>query len=409
VAESGTREVAVIGGGPAGLMAAEAAAACGASVVLYDAMPSVGRKILVAGKGGLNLTHGEPFEIFASRFDVPDLRRHLETFGPTELRTWAETLGIPTVRGSSGRIFPADYKAAPLLRRWLHRLREQGVRFAIRHRWLGWTSTGALRFDHLGNEITATPVATVFALGGASWPRLGSDGAWVAPMAARGIPIAALKPANCGFSVNWSPHLRQRFAGYPVKSIAVTATHGSGNTQRIAGEFVVAEYGVEGGPFYALSATLRDQIAHAGHVLVALDLTPRRSAAQVVDALAKPRGKRSVSEHLRRTLGLEGVKVGLLYECAARIAALDPAALAQVIKSLPLALTGTRPLAEAISTAGGVLFEALDSDLMLKMLPGHFCAGEMLDWEAPTGGYLLTACLATGRTAGLAAARYQRS
>ena len=399
-------EVAVIGGGPAGLMAADAAAAGGARVVVFDAMASSGRKFLLAGKGGLNLTHAEPMPGFGARYGLAQLRLAplLERFGAAEVRAFAASLGIDTFVGSSARVFPRDMKAAPLLRRWLHRLRERGVSFRMRHRWRGWTADGALRFDTPAGECLVRPCCTVLALGGASWPQLGSDGAWTRELEAQGIPLAPLQPANCGFDVAWSEHLAAHHAGAPVKPVGASCTALDGTRISRRGEFVITAGGVEGSLIYALSAPLRDRLAADGHAILELDLLPDIDAARVVRALGQSRGKRTVAEHLKRTLGLTGVKSALLREVLAREDFDDPARLAQSIKALPLRLQATRPLAEAISTAGGVRFEALDEHLMLRARPGVFCAGEMLDWEAPTGGYLLTAAFSSGHHAGQAAA-----
>ena len=397
-----SKRAAVIGGGPAGLMASERLLAHGVAVDIYDAMPSLGRKFLMAGKSGLNLTHGEDRERFLDRFGAarPQLEAAIGAFDAEAIRAWAAGLGIETFTGSSGRIFPTDYKAAPLLRRWLHRLRAGGATIHVRHRWLGWTGDGALRFATPDGETTVRADATVLALGGGSWPRLGSDGAWLPWLAAAGVETAPLVPANCGFDVAWSDHLRDRFAGAPVKPVALIF----GN-RRAAGEFVVTETGIEGGAVYALSAILRDAIAADGSAVLTLDLVPERREARIAADLAKPRGKRSMATHLKRAAGLSGVKAALLRECADPADFADPARLAAIIKALPLRLVAARPLDEAISSAGGVAFAALDGDFMLRALPGTFCAGEMLDWEAPTGGYLLSACFATGRAAGDAAAR----
>jgi len=408
------QSVAIIGGGPAGLMAAEAvvqgAGPQGINVDLYDAMPSVGRKFLLAGKGGLNLTHSEPVESFLSRYGKQ--RRHIEpllrAFGPDALRAWAEALGIETHVGSSGRVFPAGMKAAPLLRAWLHRLRAAGVNFHTRRRWLGWDQDNALRFvTRDGGEETVHADATVLALGGGSWPQLGSDGAWVPLLAQRGVPLSPLRSSNCGFDVGWSEHFRKRFAGTPVKSV-VASLPGHHGAQRVEGEFIVTETGVEGGLIYALSASLRDEIAASGAVTLHLDLAPGRELPRLVEELSQPRGSRSLSSHIQRRIGLKGVKMGLLRELVPATDFADPNRLAAAIKALPLKLIAARPIAEAISSAGGVTFDALDEHLMIRSLPGMFCAGEMLDWEAPTGGYLLTACFATGRAAGLGALRWLR-
>ncbi|MDO8926219.1 MAG: TIGR03862 family flavoprotein [Sideroxyarcus sp.] len=396
-----TPTVAVIGGGPAGLMAAEALAQAGVRVDLYDAMPSVGRKFLMAGKGGMNITHAEPFEVFITRYAVrsADIEPLLRAFPPDALRAWIHGLGIETFVGTSNRVFPADMKAAPLLRAWLHRLRELGVHFHARHRWCGWDDHDALRFTTPDGELVVQTDATVLALGGASWPQLGSDGAWVKLLGQRGIDIAPLRPSNCGFDVQWSAHLRERFVGEPLKSVA--ATFGGVRKQ---GECIITEHGIEGGLIYALSAALRDEIEHGGQATLHLDLLPDFTAQRVKDEVSHPRGARSLSSHLQSRLGLKGVKANLLREVLSAEQMHDTALLAQSIKALPLRLDAPRPLAEAISTAGGIPFEALDANLMLKRLPGIFPAGEMLDWEAPTGGYLLSACFASGRAAGTGAA-----
>jgi uncharacterized flavoprotein (TIGR03862 family) len=403
-----TRTVAVIGGGPAGLMAAEVLSRGGVRVDLYDAMPSVGRKFLLAGKGGLNLTHAEPREPFLSRYGERRARIAplLDAFGPEALREWARGLGIDTFVGSSGRVFPVEEKAAPLLRAWLHRLREAGVRLHARHRWLGWDDrdgAGALRFETPQGEQAVPADAVVLALGGGSWPQLGSDGAWVPLLMQRGVDVAALRPANCGFDIGWSEHFRARFAGHPVKSVVASFTDAAGVAWRKQGEFVVTENGVEGSLVYALSARLRDEITANGKAVLHLDLAPGWELPRLVDELSRPRGSRSLSSHLQSRTGLKGVKTGLLREALPAEDFADPTRLAAAIKALPLRLVAPRPLAEAISSAGGVAFEALDERLMIRSLPGVFCAGEMLDWEAPTGGYLLTACFASGRAAGLGA------
>ncbi len=397
--------IAIIGGGPAGLMAAEAASAAGAQVDLYDAMASVGRKFLLAGKGGLNLTHSEPSEKFLSRYGARrgQIAPLLASFGPDALRAWASGLGIKTFVGSSGRVFPTDLKAAPLLRAWLRRLRQSGVRFHMRHRWSGWDEQGALRFATQEGTSSVRADAVVLALGGGSWPKLGSDGAWVPLLAGRGLQIAPLRPANCGFDVGWSEHFRTKFAGHPVKSVAIVVRNDAGAESWHPGEFVITETGVEGGVIYAVSAYLRDEILAKGVATLHLDLAPDRDGPRLTHDLSRPRGKRTMATHLQRQAHIEGVKAGLLREVVSKEDFADSARLAAAIKSLPLRLVAPRPLKEAISTAGGVPFEALDERLMIRALPGLFCAGEMLDWEAPTGGYLLTACFATGRAAGAGA------
>ena len=403
-----SRRMAVIGAGPAGLMAAETLVAAGLDVDVHDAMPSVGRKFLLAGKGGLNLTHGEPLEQFIGRYGTrrSTLEPLLKEFGPLALRAWAGSLGVDTFVGTSGRVFPADLKAAPLLRAWLHRLRTAGVRFHMRQRWLGWDEHGALRFATPIGELRSAPAAVVLALGGASWPQLGSDGAWVHLLQAQGVPVAPLAPANCGFDVGrtvagppeggWSEHFRSRFAGQPLKPVALRFDEAGFARQ---GEFVVTASGIEGSLVYAASAALREAIAARGDVTVKLDLLPGRDAVAVLREVMHPRGPRSLSTHLKSRLGIAGVKAALLHEVLPSDALHDGTRLASALKALPLSLVRARPIAEAISSAGGVPFEALDAGLMLRALPGVFCAGEMLDWEAPTGGYLLTASFALGRAA----------
>jgi uncharacterized flavoprotein (TIGR03862 family) len=395
----------VIGGGPAGLMAAEILSRHGLEVAVYDAMPSLGRKFLMAGKGGMNLTHSEPLDSFLSRYGARRSRIEplLAAFGPDALRDWARGLGIDTFVGSSGRVFPADMKAAPLLRAWLRRLREAGVRFHVRHRWLGWDEHGALRFANPDGEQCISADITILALGGGSWARLGSNGAWVTLLEQRGVTIAPLRPANCGFDVGWSEHFRERFAGEPLKSVALSF---AGETRR--GECVVTEHGVEGSLIYAFAARLRDTIEADGAATARLDLLPDWSPDRVAAEVARPRGSRSLSSHLQSRIGLKGVKAGLLRECLAKDAYADGVQLAAAIKALPIRLSAPRPLDEAISSAGGVAFEALDENLMLRDLPSVFCAGEMLDWEAPTGGYLLTDCFASGYVAGLGASDWLR-
>ncbi len=392
------QRVAVVGGGPAGLIAAERLRAAGCAVDLYEAMGSVGRKFLIAGKGGLNLTHSDPRPGFDARYRerAGEVGRWLDCFDADALRDWALGLGVDTYVGSSGRVFPNDRKAAPLLRGWVRRLREQGVAFHVHHRWTGWDDAGALRFDTPQGEGLATPDATLLALGGGSWPQLGSDGAWVPTLAARGVDLAPLQPANCGFDVDWSAHFAQRHAGAPIKPVVLHWRDADGVEQALQGECVATQYGIEGSAIYAVSAILRALVGRNGHADLALDLTPGRSEAQLQAALATPRGGRSLSEHLRRATGLHGVKAGLLREALPREALQDPARLAAAIKRLPLRLRRPRPIDEAISSAGGIRLEALDERLMLRALPGVFAAGEMLDWEAPTGGYLLTACYASG-------------
>lgn len=393
----------IIGGGPAGLMAAEQLLTAGISVDLYEAMPSLGRKFLMAGKGGLNITHAEPLADFLGRYGAArdQAESWFKDFGPAALRDWIAALGIETFVGSSGRVFPAEMKAAPLLRAWLHRLRGQGLRIHVRHRWLGWDEVGALRFATPVGDVTAMAKATVLALGGGSWPQLGSDGAWQSLLKARGVALAPLLPANCGFDIGWTDVFRSKHAGAPLKNIAASFA----GLQRV-GECIVTETGIEGGLVYALSAPLRDALAQRGSAILHLDLLPQQSAAQLAVLLAKPRGSRSLSSHLKSSLRLDAVKAGLVRECLPADILHDPQRLAGAMKALPLRLMAARPLAEAISSAGGVSFGAVDEGLMLRALPGIFCAGEMLDWEAPTGGYLLTACFASGRCAGKGAAKF---
>ena len=364
-------------------------------------MPSLGRKFLMAGRGGLNLTHSEPLALFLTRYGVrsPELGPMVSACPPQSLQDWAEGLGIQTFVGSSGRVFPREMKAAPLLRAWLHRLRSANVSIHVRHRWLGWDAAGALRFATPGGEITHRADATLLALGGGSWARLGSDGAWMEVLAASGIALAPLKPANCGFDVAWSDFFRERFAGEALKSVVATCADGQGGLLRRQGEFVISAHGVEGSLIYALSAPLRDALAQEGKATLTLDLLPDRSAERVLADVAHPRGSRSLSSHLQSRVGIAGVKAALLREVLDKDEMQDASRLAATLKALPLNLTAPRPMDEAISTAGGVRFETLDENLMLKALPGTFCAGEMLDWEAPTGGYLLTGCIASGQHA----------
>ncbi len=406
------KRAAVIGGGPAGLMAAEILLEGGVQVDLYESMPSVGRKFLLAGKGGLNITHSEPFDLFLSHYGARRdlLAPMLNKFGPVALQAWVHDLGINTFVGSSGRIFPSEMKAAPLLRAWLHRLREAGLRVHVRHRWCGWQQTTpnleTLCFDTPNGRVTETTNAVVLALGGGSWAKLGSDGAWVAPFVQCGVQVAQLKPSNCGFVVEWSPYFRSRFAGQPLKSIALSFTDHDDKMQRRTGELMLTDVGVEGSLVYAVSATLRDAIATHGFATIVLDLAPDKTLERLIHEIAHPRGARSLSSHLQSRAGIKGVKMGLMREILPAPDFNDPRRIATAIKSLPITLTATRPLDEAISSAGGVVFDELDANLMLHKLPGVFCAGEMLDWEAPTGGYLLTGCFASGRVAGLGALRW---
>jgi predicted flavoprotein YhiN len=427
-------------------MAAEVLSGAGAAleVHLFDAMPSVGRKFLLAGKGGLNLTHSEGPEAFLSRYGERSAQMAplLSAFGPDQLRAWAQALGVETFVGSSGRVFPKDMKAAPLLRAWLQRLRAAGVKFSMRHRWLGWADDGNLRFATPGGETSFQVDAVVLALGGGSWARLGSDGAWVPLLAERGVAVAPLQPSNCGFDVGpephaleaaehgetrraffreligsgpsqqpgWTAHFASRFAGQPFKSVAISFTDSQGRSFSRKGEFVATATGVEGSLIYAASSLLRDEIAAHGSASFTLDLLPDKSPEQVLVEVRHPRGSRSLSSHLKSRLGIEGIKAAMLHELLSKEAMNDPLQLARAIKALPIRVTSARPIDEAISSAGGVSFEAMDAQLKLTALPGApvFCAGEMLDWEAPTGGYLLTACFASGHVAGQAALRRLR-
>ncbi|ASF48649.1 aminoacetone oxidase family FAD-binding enzyme [Methylovulum psychrotolerans] len=397
--------IAIIGGGPAGLMAAEFLSRYPVRVDVYDSMPSVGRKFLMAGKGGMNITHAEPFPAFVSRYGEhqAEVAPLLEAFPPTALRAWLSELGIETFVGSSGRVFPTDMKAAPLLRSWLRRLREAGVVFHTRWLWTGWQTPGqSLVFQSPQGGQVIHAEAVIFALGGGSWPQLGSTGQWQEPFRAQGIAVQLLQPANCGFTAAWSDHFKSRYAGQPLKTLTLRLTDSHAQTLKQQGECVITETGIEGGLIYSLSAAIRNCISQTGQAVVYVDLLPDKDVAWLHQRLAQPRGKTSLANVLRK-LGLDGVKAGLVRELVPAADIHDAQRLAQAIKALPLTLLAARPLAEAISSAGGVDFAGLNEDLMLKSLPGVFCAGEMLDWEAPTGGYLLSACFATGRQAGLGA------
>lgn len=394
-------EVAVIGAGPAGLRAAEVAARGGARVTIYDAMPSAGRKFLMAGRGGLNLTHSEPLPAFLARYGEAAVRLSsaVDAFPPSALREWSEKLGQPTFVGSSGRVFPKAFKASPLLRAWLRRLDTMGVQLKLRHRWTGWDSEGRLLFQTPDGLRSVTASATVLALGGASWPRLGSDGGWSGVLAQRGVAIAPLRPANCGFAVAWSDVFKARFAGQPLKTIQLTF-----GSHSIRGEAVLTRDGIEGGAIYALSAALRDEIAASGQATLRVSLRPDLDNDRLVRRLSEPRGKQSFSTFLRKAAGLSPVGTGLLQEVAmasgVSLSAMSPEAVAALINHVEIVLTGASALEKSISTAGGISFDELDEDYMLRRLPGVFAAGEMLDWEAPTGGYLLQASFATGAAAG---------
>lgn len=399
------KTVAVIGGGPAGLMAAEVLVDAGLTVHVYDAMPSVGRKFLIAGKGGMNITHSEPLPQFLTRYGKRQaaLEPCVNQFSPERLKAWLAELGIQSFTGSSGRVFPEQMKAAPLLRSWLHRLRESGVKFFMRHEWLNWQAMEQgylLQFNTPEGIKTQQTDAFILALGGGSWAKLGSTGAWVFLLQNQGIPVASLLPSNCGFDVAWSEYFSEHFAGQPVKTVVMSFTDSQGNRVSKRGEFNITSTGVEGSLIYALSSVLRDEISSSGYADVLIDLLPDIPLNRLMERLEQPRGKSSLTNHLRKKAGLNGIKTGLLRECVAPGRFDDMPHLAHSIKYVPLRVIATRPLDEAISSAGGVVFEALTGDLMIKAWPGIFCAGEMLDWEAPTGGYLLTACLASGRAAG---------
>ncbi|MGA7807181.1 NAD(P)/FAD-dependent oxidoreductase [Bradyrhizobium sp.] len=403
-------DVAVIGSGPAGLMAAEVLAQGGARVTVYDSMPSAGRKFLMAGRGGLNLTHSEELTAFLVRYGdaAPRLEAAITGFPPDRLRQWSAALGQATFVGSSGRVFPQAFKASPLLRAWLRRLDASGVRFLFRHRWNGWDATGQLSFQTPDGQRAAEACATVLALGGASWPRLGSDGGWAATLAAKDVVISALRPANCGFTVGWSAIFRDRFEGQPLKGVALT--FGSTTTR---GEAMITRIGLEGGAIYALSAELRDTISSSGEAVLYVSLRPDLDMLNLTARLSAPRGKQSLSNFLRKAAQLTAVAIGLLQEAAFAsgipLATLAPAELARLINAVPITLNGVAPIARAISTAGGISFDELDADFMLRRLPGTFAAGEMLDWEAPTGGYLLQASFATGAMAAKGALKWLES
>ncbi len=395
------KTAAIIGGGPAGLMAAEVLSGHGLQVDVYDSMSSLGRKFLMAGKSGLNLTHSEPFEKFVSRYGSKkqEVEKWLLKFTPDDLIEWARGLGVETFVGTSGRVFPKEMKASPLLRAWLQRLDEAGVNVHLRHKWMGNITAedggaSSIEFETPDGLKIIKADAVILSLGGGSWARLGSSGEWVHWLDQAGVKVEALKPSNCGFDVAWSPFFKEKFDGQPIKSVVLT--FGEFHQQ---GEFIVTKEGVEGSLVYAASAGMRDEILANGKAVMRLDLAPDKTEAQLLEKLSKPRGSRSMASHLEKTVGMKGVKAGLLREFVPKDEFADMARLAFYIKQLPVPLVATRPLDEAISSAGGVSFESLDEGLMLKKLPGVFCAGEMLDWEAPTGGYLLTACFASGRVA----------
>lgn len=391
------KTVAVVGGGPAGLMAAEVLSREGIRVVVFEAKPSVGRKFLVAGKGGLNLTHSEPLDAFVSRYGAQQKKigSLLNQFSPSDVQEWCHGLGVKTFVGKSRRIFPEDLKALPLLNAWLQRLRNQQVEFRTRHRWSGWDSSGGLQFETPNGTDLFNPDAVILAMGGASWPKLGSDGNWVSVLRERGIPITSLKPSNCGFDVGWSEFFRDRFAGQPIKSVVLKFTASDGRTFHRQGACMVSSTGLEGSLIYAASALIRDEIAAHGMAQVQFDFAPDRTLEDLTQRLSAPRGSRSIASHLRTKAKIKGVEAGLLREFAADQMN-DPGPLATAIKNLSVPLKAARPIEEAISSAGGVCFESLNDDLMVESCHGLFCVGEMLDWEAPTGGYLLTACFASG-------------
>ncbi len=404
-----TADVAVIGAGPAGLMAAEVLADGGASVTVYDAMPSAGRKLLMAGRGGLNLTHSEPLPQFMTRYGDKAARLSpvIDAFPPDALRAWSEALGQPTFIGTSGRVFPQAFKASPLLRAWLRRLNASGVRLTLQHRWIGWDDDGRLSFATPQGQVTVEAAATVLALGGASWPRLGSDGRWADLLRQRGVHIVPMRPANCGFVVAWSETFSERFAGQPLKNVELRF-----GANAVRGEAMIGHGGIEGGAVYALAAPLRDEIARAGQAVLRLALRPDLDGQRLLERLTKPRGKQSFATYLRKAAGLAPVAIGLLYESALAakidLPRLPAADLAARINDVQINLTGTTGLDRAISTAGGIAFEELDDGFMLRRLPGVFAAGEMLDWEAPTGGYLLQASFATGAAAGRGVLKWLR-
>jgi uncharacterized flavoprotein (TIGR03862 family) len=394
-------QVAIIGAGPAGLMAAEVLAQGGATVTVYDAMASAGRKFLMAGRGGLNLTHSEPVPQFLARYReaMPKLAAAIEAFPPDALREWSEALGQPTFVGSSGRVFPQSFKASPLLRAWLRRLDSMGVQLKLRHRWTGWDENGHLLFQTPSGQTAVGARAAVLALGGASWPRLGSDGAWAETLAAKGVAISRLRPANCGFTVAWSDIFRDRFEGQPLKGVAL-----SFGSLSVRGEAIITRTGIEGGAIYALSADLREAIAGSGRATLHIALRPDLEMQDLIARMSAPTGKQSFSNWLRKAAHLLPVGIGLLQEAAmvsgVSLSSLSPENLAGLINAVPIKLNGIAPIARAISTAGGISFDELDADFMIRRSPGIFAAGEMLDWEAPTGGYLLQASFATGAAAG---------
>lgn len=407
--ETLNQSVAIVGGGPAGLMAAEVLSNAGVQVDVFDAMPSFGRKFLLAGIGGLNITHSEEYTKFCARYAdrQPYLQTTLDLMTPEQLCEWVHGLGIETFVGTSGRVFPKEMKAAPLLRAWLHRLRNKGVRMHVRHRWQGWGAQGQLQFSTPNGSVECSPTATILALGGASWPKLGSDGAWVPELRGAGVGVAELESANCGFEVKWSDYLREKFAGAPLKSVALKFTNLQGLETERPGEMVIGQYGVEGSLIYAFSREIRQRLNAQGSATFTLDLLPGRSVDRVrTDVAGWARSSQSMSSYFKSKLGIAGVKLALLHEVLGKDDFKNTDKLVSTIKALPITVHATRPIDEAISTAGGVRFESIDSNYMLTNMPGTFVAGEMLDWEAPTGGYLLTACFATGMAAGQGVLRW---
>lgn len=397
-----SKSIAIIGGGPAGLMAAEILSQHDVKIDVYEAMPSLGRKFLMAGKSGLNLTHSEDYSLFVTRYGDKqrEIEKYLADFKPKDLLAFTEALNVKTFIGSSGRVFPIEMKASPMLRAWIQRLKSRGVTFRLRHRWIGWEGQ---------HWVFATPTgivkiksdATILALGGASWPKLGATGDWVPLFMQAGVVVKPFSPANCGFCVKWSTHFSEKFHGQPIKSVVL-----SFNNFKRQGEFVITKNGVEGSLIYSVSAKLRDELTATGQASFMLDLAPDKSVEQLIHLLGRPRGSASLSSHIRKTTGIQGVKLGLLYEFIAKETFENPSQLANAIKALPIPLVSPTSLATAISSAGGISFEEFDDHLMLRKMPGVFCAGEMLDWEAPTGGYLLSACFAMGVAAGKGVLRW---
>ncbi len=399
-----TKSIAIIGGGPAGLMAAEILSQHDVKIDVYEAMPSLGRKFLMAGKSGLNLTHAEDYSIFITRYgnQQHEIVKHLDNFKPSDLLAFVKELNVKTFVGSSGRVFPVEMKASPMLRAWIQRLQARNVTFHLRHRWSGWEDQQWV-FDTPTGIHKINSDATILALGGASWPKLGSKGDWVAWLIQAGIAVKPFSPANCGFYVKWSTHFSEKFHGQPVKSVTL-----SFKDFKQQGEFVITKNGVEGSLIYSASAKIRDELTATGQALLTLDLLPDTSIEKLTQALTRPRGSTSLSNHIRKTTGIQGVKLGLLYEFLSKEIFEDPKQLAKAIKAIHVPLVSPAPLATAISCAGGISFTELDDHLMLRKMPGVFCAGEMLDWEAPTGGYLLSACFALGKAAGNGALRWLR-